>query len=127
MFITEYEHWLVVRQSRRRRIYRVTLVATVSRTLRTPLGARARKRGGFMQLRWFHIRGVCIAPGCVYRSSSARRDMGIPGDRIKRVETYQVGIIPLRRENRSLHYHDSQNTCRGVDFARAAPVLQSHL
>jgi len=88
MIITEYEHWLVVRQSRRRRIYRVTLVATVSRTLRTPLGARARKRGGFMQLRWFHIRGVCIAPGCVYRSSSARRDMGIPGDRIKRVETY---------------------------------------
>ena len=34
MVITEYEHWLVVRQSRRRRIYRVTLVATVSRTLR---------------------------------------------------------------------------------------------
>ena len=89
MVITEYEHWLVVRQSRRRRIYRVTLVATVSRTLRTPLGARARKRGGFMQLRWFHIRGVCIAPGCVYRSSSARRDVGIPGDHVNRVETYQ--------------------------------------
>ena len=88
MVITEYEHWLVVRQSRRRRIYRVTLVATVSRTLRTPLGARARKRGGFMQLRWFHIRGVCIAPGCVYRSSSAKRGMGIPGDHVNRVETY---------------------------------------
>jgi hypothetical protein len=43
-----------------------------------------------MQLRWFHIRGVCIAPGCVYRSSSARRDVGIPGDRIKRVETYHL-------------------------------------
>jgi hypothetical protein len=42
-----------------------------------------------MQLRWFHIRGVCVAPGCVYRSSSARRDVVIPGDRIKRVETYQ--------------------------------------
>jgi hypothetical protein len=88
MIITEYEHWLVVRQSRRRRIYRDTLVATVSRTLRTPLGARARKRGGFMQLRWFHIRGVCIAPGCVYRSSSAKRGMGIPGDHVKRVETH---------------------------------------
>ena len=88
MVITEYEHWLVVRQSRRRRIYRVTLVATVSRTLRTLLGARARKRGGFMQLRWFHIRGVCIAPGCVYRSSSAKQGMGIPGDHVNRVETY---------------------------------------
>jgi len=49
-----------------------------------------RKRGGFMQLRWFHIRGVCIAPGCVYRSSSAKRGMGIPGDHVKRVQTYQV-------------------------------------
>jgi len=67
------------------------MLATVSRTLRTPLGARARKRGGFMQLRWFHIRGVCIAPGCVYRSSSAKRGMGIPGDHVKRVETYQEG------------------------------------
>ena len=47
-----------------------------------------RKRGGFMQLRWFHIRGVCIAPGCVYRSSSAKRGMGIPGDHVNRVETY---------------------------------------
>ena len=44
-----------------------------------------------MQLRWFHIRGVCIAPGCVYRSSSAKRGMGIPGDHVKRVETYQEG------------------------------------
>jgi hypothetical protein len=67
------------------------MLATVSRTLRTPLGARARKRGGFMQLRWFHIRGVCIAPGCVYRSSSVKRGMGIPGDHVKRVETYQEG------------------------------------
>ena len=41
-----------------------------------------------MQLRWFHIRGVCIAPGCVYRSSSAKRGMGIPGDHVNRVETY---------------------------------------
>ena len=87
MFITEYEHWLVVRQSRRRRIYRVTLVATVSRTLRTPR-CPPNKAGGFMQLRWFHIRGVCIAPGCVYRSSSAKQGMGIPGDHVNRVETY---------------------------------------
>ena len=43
-----------------------------------------------MQLRWFHIRGVCIAPGCVYRSRSAKRGMGIPGDHVNRVETYQV-------------------------------------
>ena len=123
MIITEYEHWLVVRQSRRRRIYRVTLVATVSRTLRTPLGARARKRGGFMQLRWFHIRGVCIAPGCVYRSSSARRDMGIPGDRIKRVETYHHCRVALRRAS----------ACRGgtrtdlrmprCTMVRAAPAI----
>jgi hypothetical protein len=41
-----------------------------------------------MQLRWFHIRGVCIAPGCVYRSSIAKRGMGIPGDQVKKVETY---------------------------------------
>ena len=41
-----------------------------------------------MQLPWFHIRGVCIAPGCAYRSSSAKRGMGIPGDHVKRVETY---------------------------------------
>ena len=42
-----------------------------------------------MQLQWFHIRGVCIAPGCVYRSSIAKRGMGIPGDHVKKVETYQ--------------------------------------
>ena len=90
MVITEYEHWLVVRQSRRRRIYRVTLVATVSRTLRTtPLGARARSAvvsynyGGF-------ISGARVSPpGCVYRSRSAKRGMGIPGDHVTRVETYQ--------------------------------------
>jgi hypothetical protein len=41
-----------------------------------------------MQLRWFHIRGVCIAPGCVYRSSSAKQGMGIPGGHVNRVETY---------------------------------------
>jgi hypothetical protein len=49
-----------------------------------------------MQLRWFHIRGVCVAPGCVYRSSSARRDVVIPGDRIKRVETYQYDLASTR-------------------------------
>jgi hypothetical protein len=91
MVITEYEHWLVVRQSRRRRIYRVTLVATVSRTLRTPLtglGARRTRRVVSCNYGGFISGGVCIAPGCVYRSSSAKRDVGIPGDRIKRVETY---------------------------------------
>ena len=31
MIITEYEHWLVVRHCRRRRIYRDTLVATANR------------------------------------------------------------------------------------------------
>ena len=88
MFITEYEHWLVVRQSRRRRIYRVTLVATVSRTLRTPLGARRTRRvvscnyGGF-------ISGACVSPRGVYAARVARqRGMGIPGDHVNRVETY---------------------------------------
>ena len=117
MVITEYEHWLVVRQSRRRRIYRVTLVATVSRTLRTPLASRcppARKRGGFMQLRWFHIRGVCIAPGCVYRSSSAKQGMGIPGDHVNRVETYQG--------YRSTDTH--QNTLRPSSPETFAPKLR---
>jgi hypothetical protein len=47
-----------------------------------------------MQLRWFHIRGVCIAPGCVYRSSSAKQGMGIPGDHVNRVETYQARAAP---------------------------------
>jgi hypothetical protein len=95
MIITEYEHWLVVRQSRRRRIYRVTLVATVISNATYPSRCPpARKRGGFMQLRWFHIRGVCIAPGCVYRSSSAKRGMGIPGDHVNRVETYHQFITP---------------------------------
>ena len=72
MVITEYEHWLVVRQSRRRRIYRVTLVATVSRTLRTtPLGARARSAvvsynyGGF-------ISGARVSPRGVYTAREAR-------------------------------------------------------
>ena len=84
MIITEYGHWLVVRQSRRRRIYRVTLVATVSRTLRDPVrasSARLERRlpvqnrpsahraqeavvsctyGGFMP-------GVCVTPGYVGR------------------------------------------------------------
>ena len=90
MVITEYEHWLVVRQSRRRRIYRVTLVATVSRTLRTPLGARRTRRvvscnyGGF-------ISGACVSPRGVYAARVARqRGMGIPGDRVNRVETYQT-------------------------------------
>jgi hypothetical protein len=90
MFITEYEHWLVVRQGRRRRIYRVTLVATVSRTLRTPLGARRTRRvvscnyGGF-------ISGACVSPRGVYAARVARqRGMGIPGDRVNRVETYQL-------------------------------------
>ena len=88
MIITEYEHWLVVRQSRRRRIYRVTLVATVSRTLRTPLVPALESAvvscnyGGF-------ISGACVSPpGCVYRSSSAKQGMGIPGDHVNRVETY---------------------------------------
>ena len=45
-----------------------------------------------MQLRWFHIRGVCIAPGCVYRSSSAKQGMGIPGDHVNRVETYHYTV-----------------------------------
>ena len=66
MVITEYEHWFVVRQSRRRRIYRVTLVATVSRTLRDlsyrsnacpPRELVSCNYGGF-------IPGVCIAPRC---------------------------------------------------------------
>jgi hypothetical protein len=90
MFITEYEHWLVVRQSRRRRIYRVTLVATVSRTLRTPLGARRTRRvvscnyGGF-------ISGACVSPRGVYAARVARqRGMGIPGDHVNRVETYHI-------------------------------------
>ena len=43
-----------------------------------------------MQLPWFHIRGACIAPGCVYRLSNAKRGMGIPGDHVKRVETYHA-------------------------------------
>jgi len=52
-----------------------------------------------MQLRWFHISGgVCIAPGCVYRSSSAKRGVGIPGDRIKRVETYQHHRAAISRQ-----------------------------
>jgi hypothetical protein len=72
MVITEYEHWLVVRQSRRRRIYRATLVATVSRTLRTPLGARRLESavvscnyGGF-------ISGACVSPRGVYTARVAR-------------------------------------------------------
>ena len=92
MIITEYEHWLVVRQSRRRRIYRVTLVATVSRTLRTPLGARRTRRvvscnyGGF-------ISGACVSPRGVYAARVARqRGMGIPGDHVNRVETYQMEL-----------------------------------
>ena len=67
MIITEYERWLVVRQGRRRRIYRDTLVATVSRTLRN-LSFRSkcppRRRGSFMQLQWFHFRGVCHTGMC---------------------------------------------------------------
>jgi len=65
MVITEYEHWLVVRQSRRRRIYRVTLVATVSRTLRTPLVPAQESAvvscnyGGFISGRVYRP-GVCI-------------------------------------------------------------------
>ena len=94
MIITEYEHWLVVRQSRRRRIYRVTLVATVSRTLRTPLGARRLESavvscnyGGF-------ISGACVSPRGVYAARVARqRGMGIPGDRVNRVETYQESCV----------------------------------
>jgi len=95
MVITEYEHWLVVRQSRRRRIYRVTLVATVSRTLRTPLGARRTRRvvscnyGGF-------ISGACVSPRGVYAARVARqRGMGIPGDHVNRVETYQCPVWTL--------------------------------
>ena len=98
MVITEYEHWLVVRQSRRRRIYRVTLVATVSRTLRTPLGARRTRRvvscnyGGF-------ISGACVSPRGVYAARVARqRGMGIPGDHVNRVETYQAPAGRIRRQ-----------------------------
>jgi hypothetical protein len=68
------------------------MLATVSRTLRTPLtglhGARRTRRVVSCNYGGFISGGVCIAPGCVYRSSSAKRGVGIPGDRIKRVETY---------------------------------------
>ena len=74
MFITEYGHLLVVRQSRRRRIYRVTLGGhCISNATYPSLGARARKRGGFMQLQWFHIRSILGDPGCVCRSRRDRR------------------------------------------------------
>ena len=49
-------------------------LATVSRTLRDlsyrstgQTSARRGRRGSFMQLQWFHIRGVCHAAGCVDR------------------------------------------------------------
>jgi hypothetical protein len=63
MIITEYEHWLVVRQSRRRRIYRVTLVATVSAYLEryVPLSVPAEQGG------WFHATTVVSYPERVYR------------------------------------------------------------
>ncbi len=50
------------------------------------------------QPRWFHIRGVCIAPGCVYRSSSAKWGMGI-------------SVIMLRGWRRIIGY-GSQTTVR---------------
>jgi hypothetical protein len=75
MIITEYEHWMVVRQGLTRRIYGAADAGLfISRSLRTPLGAHARKRGGFMQLQWFHIRSILGDPGCVCRS---RRDRHI--------------------------------------------------
>ena len=62
-----------------------------------------------MQLRWFHIRGVCIAPGCVYRSSSAKQGMGIPGDHVNRVETYQQLALSI-----SSHASSCKITCTTI-------------
>ena len=93
MIITEYEHWLVVRQSRRRRIYRVTLVATVSRTLRTPLGARRTRQvvscnyyGGF-------ISGACVSSRGVYTARVARSGAA----RGEHPGTFVSPVIPVRR------------------------------
>ena len=77
MIITEYGHWLVVRQSRRRRIYRVTLVATVSRSVRT-LSVRPPKR------RWFHATTVVsysVFDRSGVRVSSERIVREVSGDR----------------------------------------------
>ncbi len=84
---------------------RVTLVATVSRTLRTPLGARRTRRvvscnyGGF-------ISGACVSPRGVYAARVARqRGMGIPGDHANRVETYHHPLeLAVVRASSNLEY-----------------------
>ena len=77
MIITEYEHWLVVRQGRRRRIYRVTLVATVSRTLRTPLVPALESAVVSCNYDGF-ISGACVSPRDVYtaRAVLEQREAG---------------------------------------------------
>ncbi len=86
MVITEYEHWLVVRQSRRRRIYRVRrcwplyLERYVPQLL--PVSTVPAEQGG-----WFHAttvdvsyQGACVSLRDVYTARVARSGAwGSPG------------------------------------------------
>ena len=74
MIRTGLRGWLVVRQGLTRRIYGAAdaglVISFATYPSRCP-AARLRRRGGFMQLRWFHIRSIGD-PGCVCRSSRDR-------------------------------------------------------
>ena len=74
MIRTDYGHGLTVRQSLGDgSIGTDDAGHCISNATYPSLGARARKRGGFMQLQWFHIRSILGDPGCVCRSRRDRR------------------------------------------------------